>query len=118
MTFFLNKHRLGAMASVVTSLVLVSGCRSASVNDNVGAGSYPGPSVPFYRSFERVNAPYEGDSNQSPSPPPVPPAEIQIPGHSDPEVVPPSPSTQRSRWNLRPSAFKRPAFNRSSNTVD
>ena len=106
------------MASVVTSLILVSGCRSASVDNSHGNVLAPGVlgSPPAYKSYPQPGEPYDGGMNQFPSPQPVPPAAIPTPGYSDPEVPPP-PSAQKSRWNFRNSSFKLPSLNRQTSEV-
>jgi len=124
MVSFFNKQRFGAVASVVTTLLIASGCRSASVNSNSGLNSSPGvgPFAPFYRSFER--SPQPVDENSSPSGlEPVPPSVLPPPGYSEPEVppeppIPPSPSAKKSKWNLIPSSFKFPSLTRQNNQIN
>ena len=116
MTSFFKQQQIGPMASVVTSLMLVSGCKNASVNN--GPSLVPGgvgtPSI--YRSYPQPARPYSEDMNQLPSTQPAPPATLPVPGYSEPEV-PPAPSAQRSRWNFLPPNFKMPSLGRQSSDV-
>ena len=109
--FFL-KNRLQTMASIVTSLLLASGCRNASVQSSTGIGSDSSDSGnrQFYRSFERSTPrpQYDSDGYQLPSDgpgtiPPMPPNEPA------PTPIPPSPSVQKSRRNLLPTGLNLPA---------
>ncbi len=110
-------HRFKAVATVVTSLMIASGCRSAAVNsgstNNGSAGSVGSP--PFYRSFERSPRPYD-DSYDSPGSS-NPPSILPVPGASESEVPPP-PSAQRSKWDLIRSGFKMPSMSRQTNQVN
>ncbi len=121
---FLKTQRFAAVASVVTSLMLVSGCRSAAVDSGSSLNSSPTPVgvPPFYRSFERSTPAYnDGDPNQMV--PNAPPAILPVPGYSEPgfppepTVVPPAPSVQKSKWNRLPSGLKFPSWNRPHNEV-
>ena len=110
MTSMTSTQRFGAMASLMTSLMLVSGCRSAAVNSPNGVNSSPAPwGVPFYRSYER--SPRSYDDIESPNLQPIPPSEIPpVPGYSEPNPsIPPaptpSPSAQKSRWKPKLPTF-------------
>ena len=98
----LNVQRIGTTV-VLTGVLLVTGCHSASVNPAPASGGTP----PFFRSYDRTPRSYDdsNDSYQSPSPEPMPPAILPAPGYSEPNV-PPSPSAKKSRWNPVPSGFK------------
>lgn len=106
MKTYFHMHRFTAFASFITSLILVTGCRSASVNSHDGASTSKGSwGVPFYRSFERSPRPY--DDVESPSLEPIPPNAIPpVPGYSEPTPpIPPSPSAQKSRWKPKLPTF-------------
>lgn len=113
MVTLLNVHRFGATA-VLTSLMLVTGCRTASVNPASSSGGTP----PFFRSFDRAprSNDYDDGAYQSPSPEPMPPAILPAPGYSEPDVPPP-PSAKKSRWNLAPSVFKFQSKTRQNSEV-
>ena len=109
--------RLGA-ATVFSGLLLVVGCRSASVNSSrvvtPAPGSANGPS--FYRSFEKTARPYDDeDGDQYQSPQPDPPSVLPAPGYSEPSSPPPS--AKKSRWNLNNAGLKFPSFSRPNDDV-
>lgn len=101
MTSFSISQRLGAVLSVATSLLLASGCRSASVNSTASPADGLGGPQPFYRSYERAPRPYD-ENYQPPSPPPE---ILPVPGYSEPSL-PPSPTTQKYRRSWLPAASK------------
>ncbi|WP_010582551.1 hypothetical protein [Schlesneria paludicola] len=106
MKTYFHTQRIAAMVSFVTSLILVSGCRSASVNSPDRASSSSGSwGAPFYRSFERSPRPY--DDVESPNLEPIPPDAIPpVPGYSEPTpAIPPAPSAQKSRWKPKLPTF-------------
>lgn len=108
MNKLLDYQQIGAL--LASGLMLVTGCKSASVS----SGSSYNPSL---GSPSQIYKPSNDDIYQPQSPTPVPPpAVLPMPGYSEPEV-PPAPSTQKSRWNLVPSNFKTP-FSRPSRSVD
>ena len=108
-------QRLGA-ATVISGLLFVVGCRSASVNRfPTVPGWTGGPS--FYRSYEKPAQPYDDqNSDQSTAPEPDPPSELPAPGYSEPSS-PPTPSAKKSRWNLNNAGLKFPSFTRPNNEV-
>ena len=101
-------QRLGA-ATVISGLMLVVGCRSASVNSSPVATPVPRSvgGLPFYRSYEKPARPYDDvNSDQYQSPEPDPPSVLPAPGYSEP----PTPSAKKSRWNLNNAGLKFPSF--------
>ena len=111
-------QRLGA-ATVISGLMLVVGCRSASVNSSPVTTPVPGSAggLPFYRSYEKPARPYDDvDSDQYQSPEPDPPSVLPAPGYSEPSA-PPTPSAKKSRWNLNNAGLKFPSFSRPNKEV-
>ena len=109
-------QRLSA-ATVVAGLLLVAGCRSASVNSLPAPypGSAGGPA--FYRSYEKPGRAYDDlNSDQYQSPQPDPPSVLPAPGSSDPSI-PPTPSAKKSRWNLNNAGVKFPSLVRPNSDV-
>lgn len=108
-------QRLGA-AAVISGLLVVVGCRSASVYSPAQVpGSAGGPS--FYRSYEKSTRPYDDlNSDQSQPPEPDPPSVLPAPGYSEPST-PPTPSAKKSRWNLNNAGLKLPSFSRPNSEV-
>ena len=108
MTKFAIVQWLGHSA-IITSLLLISGCRSASVK----SPSLKSGSLPYFRSYEQPEPKFDNSYQPAPdmSTPPTPPGILPMPGFSEPanpeSEVPPPPTAQKSRWKLIPSAFKR-----------
>ena len=106
------------MTPVIASLILVSGCRSASVNSSSGNNSVPGAtgSPSFFRSYPFSGHSIDDDENQVPTPQSVPPTPLPDPGYTEPEI-PPAPTAQKSKWNFKSSHFKLPTIGRQSADV-
>ena len=108
-------QRFGA-ATVISGLLLVVGCRSASVYSSAPVPGSAG-GKPFYRSYEQSARPYDDlNSDQSQPPEPDPPSVLPAPGYSEPSS-PPTPSAKKSRWNLNTAGLKFPSFTRPNNDV-
>ncbi len=108
-------QRLGA-ATVISGLLLVVGCRSASVYSSAPVPGSAG-GLPFYRSYDKSARTYDDqDSDQGQPPEPDPPSVLPAPGYSEPSA-PPTPSAKKSRWNLNNAGLKFPSFTRSNNEV-
>ena len=113
MNNLLDYQRINAF--LASSLILVTGCRSASVNSSSSANP-----IPSGNGSSQMYRPYSEDTYQPQAPQPMPPAVLPTPGYTDPATpdVPPPPSAQKSRWNFVPSNLKFPSLNRLPQKVD
>lgn len=121
MSKFSKTIQFGSGLSVAAVLLLVSGCRSTTAssvrNNNPNLEPVPtAPSAPFFRSYERSPRPY--NEEREPLLPPMPPTEVPpVPGYTEPELVPPSPTSQKRRRPWIPSA-KKPKSDSDDPSVD
>lgn len=134
MATYFDAHRLLTIATVL--VLACGGCRNASWKTQAGylknprstpaptysnpdtSGELPPPAPSFseqYRAnpYESPDRPYIGDESSAPplAPHPDAPSVLSIPGTRDANEssLPPTPTAKKSRWNLIPSGFKRPA---------
>lgn len=124
--FMFNAHRrIGVVASLATSVLILGGCRSTSVqpSPSINSGATSSGKAPFYRSYDSDN--YESPANQPAAPfpgysdqiAPLPPLETPATELGPNDEIPPAPSAQRSRWNRLNGGMKLSSTARNNRDV-